>query len=83
MSTTRDDVQDATGKRTFISGRGFMRAFPMDANSGDYTAVTGVPTNGKVGYAPGCLWQNYLGTAGTILYVNTGTAASSTWLAIA
>lgn len=41
------------------------------------------PTNGAVGYAPGCIWQNIaLAYAElTSLYVNTGTLASATWQA--
>lgn len=40
------------------------------------------PTNGASGYAPGCLWQNMAGSAGSVLYVNIGTNTSATWLNI-
>lgn len=41
------------------------------------------PTNGAVGYCPGCIWQNVsLAFAElTSWYVNTGTLASATWQA--
>lgn len=41
------------------------------------------PTNSVKGYTPGCIWINMSGTAGTVLYVNIGTASSTTWVAIA
>ncbi len=41
------------------------------------------PTNGQPGYATGCLWRNLAGTVGGILYLNTGTKTSTTWLNIA
>ncbi len=84
MATSRDDIQDATGKRSFISGRGATRAYPMDANVGDYNATTGAPTNNKAGYCYGCIWQNVIGSgAGAALYVNVGTVTSATWVNVA
>lgn len=44
---------------------------------------TAAPTAAATGYAPGCLFINTSGSAGTVLYVNTGTKASATWLNIA
>lgn len=62
--------------------RGFTIAFPLVP--GTFTAGTGVPINGTIGYAPGCIWVNWLGSAGggTLLYYNTGTSLSSLWLNI-
>lgn len=82
-AVSRDDIQDATGKRSFLPGYGHLRAWPGHANSGDYTAGTGVPSNGKTGYAVGCLWQNTLGSVGSALYANVGTNTSTTWVNIA
>lgn len=43
--------------------------------------ATGAPTNGAVGFAPGCLWQSTATYAAlTTWYVNEGTAASATWV---
>lgn len=78
MATSRDDIADATGHRTFMNGRGTTRGFPS-GNTGEYTAGTGVPLNGAVGFAPGATWQNVLGSAGSAFYVNVGTATSATW----
>lgn len=35
-----------------------------------------VPTDGTAGYLPGCIFQHIDGTAGSVLYVNEGTASS-------
>jgi fibronectin-binding autotransporter adhesin len=80
MAAGRDDVYDATGRRTFISGYGgFMRGWPM--NPADFTAGTGVPKNGIQGYNKGATFQNLLGSgAGSMFYVNVGTEASATWV---
>ena len=48
-----------------------------------FTYQSGAPVNGVSGFAVGCLWVNYAGAAATILYVNIGTATSTTWLNIA
>ena len=44
---------------------------------------TAAPTAAAAGYSPGCLYINTAGSAGSVLYVNTGTKASATWLNIA
>jgi hypothetical protein len=44
---------------------------------------TTFPPDASVGYAPGCLFLNVSGSAGTSLYLNEGTAASSDFDAIA
>lgn len=71
----RYDVQTAEGPAATLHdyrGYGVLQA-------AGYTT----PTNGVVGYAPSCLWHNLAGTVGTLIYVNTGTFASATWLNIA
>ena len=86
MAVSRDDVQDATGRRTFISGvgpvsgvgGGDMRGWPMNAT--DANATTGVPTNGRAGFLPGATYQNFKGAAGSVFYINVGTVASATWV---
>ena len=74
MAVSRDDIQEGTGRRTFYSGKGWLRAFG--------TKDVQTPTNGTTGYATGCTWQNPYGTVGSILFVNVGTELSSTWIAI-
>jgi hypothetical protein len=75
MSTARDDVQDATARRTFVSGIGWLRAFG--------TKDMPTPVNGQSGFAPGCTWQNpYAALGNTSFYVNVGTNLSSVWDAI-
>lgn len=44
--------------------------------------ATAAPTNGTVGFAKGCLWQNTAGSLGSLLYVNSGTQTSATWNAV-
>lgn len=41
-----------------------------------------VPTDGTAGYAPGCTFHHIDGSAGTVLYVNEGTATSCDFNAI-
>ena len=78
MAVTKDDVQDATGRRTYIPVRGNMRGWPGKLNV-DYTG-SGIPTNGIPGFAPGATFQNFLGAAGSAFYVNVGTVTSATWV---
>lgn len=81
MAVTRDDVQDPTGLRTYYAGRGFLRCWPGRLNA-DYTG-DGVPVDGLKGYAKGAIYQNFLATsAATLLYVNSGTQTSSTWVSL-
>lgn len=86
MAQSRDDVFDATGRRTRLAGEastnypwGAMRGWPM--NTADYTG-SGVPTNGISGFHKGATWQNFKGSVGTTFYVNTGSVDSATWLNI-
>lgn len=67
----RHDVQDATGRIEYISGRGTIQAWGV-----------GAPSNGKTGFAPGCIYHNVTGTTGSALYVNVGTFTSSSWTLI-
>ncbi len=46
------------------------------------TATT-TPTASAAGFEKGCLYINTGGSAGSILYVNTGSITSATWLNIA
>lgn len=41
------------------------------------------PSNGVAGYAKGCLWINDQGSAGSLLYINTGSTTSATWTNLA
>jgi hypothetical protein len=68
----RQDIQDATGVITRLPPVGVLHAYG-----------SGAPTNAQAGFAKGCLYQNYNGAAGSLLYLNTGTALSSTWTVIA
>lgn len=83
MAETRDDIQDATGRRTFYAGGssaggGSLRGFPM--RSTDCTLSSGVPTNGSTGFLPGATWQNYRGSTGSVFYINVGTVTSAIWV---
>lgn len=73
----RYDIQSAEGVIADYRGYGVV-----------HIAQNAAPTNGVIGYAPGCLWVYLGGTAGGILYVNQGSNgfgsnATATWLAIA
>lgn len=47
-----------------------------------YAYGTTVPSNSGVGYATGAIFIHSDGSAGDIVYINNGTAASSTWNAV-
>lgn len=47
-----------------------------------YAYGTTVPSNSGVGYATGAIFIHSDGSAGDIVYINNGTAASSTWNAL-
>lgn len=81
MAVTRGDIQSGVDRDMFMVGVGHMRGFPTRPGSSS-TATTGVPTNGIAGFAPGALFQNFKGSAGSLLYVNTGTNSSATWVNI-
>jgi hypothetical protein len=55
-----------------------MRGWPTLPGTSS-TAVTGVPTNGIPGFGPAAIFQNWKGSLGSLVYVNTGTVTSATW----
>lgn len=83
-AVTRDDVQDPTGQRSNIPGRGFTRGFGIGAQYNTTNSLGGIagnPINGEVGWAPGAIFQNVLTTIpGNFLWENVGTATSAQWL---
>lgn len=90
MANTRDDIQDPTGQRSWVPGRGFMRGFGHGAQYYNNTTTTingikGNPINGEAGYGQGATFQNNVApTIGNYLWVNTGnnglgTNAGATW----
>ncbi len=68
-------------RHTLQDGTGILASKPPVGTLIIYQ--TAAPTNGQTGFATGCIWINTSGTAGAILYLNQGTASSTTWLAIA
>lgn len=82
MATSSLDIHSAVDRAMNYAGKGRLLGFPTSSDT--CSTTTGVPTNGKQGWAPGALWINFLSSgAGTCLYVNTGTFTSSTWTNIA
>ncbi len=85
MAVTRDDIQDPTGQRSNMPGRGFLRGFGHGAAYYNNTTTTingikGNPINGEVGWAKSALFQNDVApTSGNFLWINTGTNTSATW----
>lgn len=77
-SIERLDINSGIDRLMFINGYGHLIGLPSRPGTSS-TATTGVPTNSIAGFAPGALFLNYKGTVGSLLYVNTGTNASSTW----
>jgi hypothetical protein len=67
--SSRHRVQDATGV-----------VVTTDLNELVYVIKTASPVGAEVNYIPGALWVNKNGGAGSVLYVNTGTLVSATWL---
>lgn len=43
---------------------------------------TAAPTASAAGYAPGCLYTRVIAGGSSVVYQNTGTAASATWVQI-
>lgn len=72
----RQDVQDAGGI-VINTQRGAIVAVPMAP--GTFTGL-GIPVNGIAGFAPSCIWNNLLGSQGTLLYLNIGTVQSALWV---
>lgn len=79
MAISRLDIDSAVDRLFFFSGRGNLIGIPTRPGTSS-TAVTGVPTNGIAGYAPGAIFFNFKAASpGTMFYVNVGTALSATW----
>ncbi len=78
MAISRFDIDSGVDRLMFINGQGHMIGLPTRPGTSS-TATTGVPTNSIVGFAPGALFLNFKGSAGSLLYVNIGTNASSNW----
>jgi hypothetical protein len=68
--------QDGTGRIYTLTGYGVLIAW---GNGLGASNANGTPINGAKGFAPSCLWFNPKGTAGTLIYANTGTVTSATW----
>lgn len=60
------------------------RGLPVHENVG-LLSLDGdtVPTDGSSGYQPGCIFQKTDGSAGTVFYINEGTASSCDFNAVA
>ena len=78
QAVTNLDIQAPVDRYMRITGYGFALGFPFSSATSNST--TGVPTNGKAGWAPSAIFINVKATSlGTFLYVNTGSNTSSTW----
>lgn len=82
MANSRLDLRPGVDRFLFVEGYGHLLGLPTRPGTSS-TAVTGVPTAGIAGFAPGALFLNFKGTVGSVLYVNVGTNTSATWLNIA
>jgi len=78
MALSRFDIQSGVDRLLFYSGQGHMLGLPTRPGTSS-TATTGVPTASIAGFAPGALFLNFKGSAGSLLYVNSGSATSATW----
>lgn len=81
MATGRLDIHSGVDRLLNYPGIGYLLGLPTRSDT--CTLSTGVPTNGKAGFAPGCLFLNFRGSVGSLLYINTGSNTSTTWLDIA
>ncbi len=50
---------------------------------GVFAVLGTTPTTGAAGYEKGCIFINTGGSPGPLVYVNTGSNSSATWLNIA
>lgn len=82
MAISRLDIDSAVDRLMLINGRGHMFGFPSRPGESS-TVTTGVPTNAIAGFAPGAIFFNNKGAAGSALYINTGTQTSALWVNIA
>ncbi len=78
MAISRFDIDSGVDRLMFVNGQGHMIGLPTRPGTSS-AATTGVPTNSIIGFAPGALFLNFKGSAGSLLYVNIGTNASSNW----
>lgn len=78
MAQGRFDLFSGVDRYFYLPGRGHMLGLSTRQGTSCAT-TTGVPTNGIQGWAPGAIWWNFLGSVGSLFYVNTGTFASATW----
>lgn len=88
MAVTRDDVQDPTGQRTNVTGRGFLRGIGIGpqykTGVGCINGFPGNPIQGEVGYAPGATFQNPLtSVVGNFFWVNVGNQLAANWVNLA
>lgn len=67
----RHDLQEGTGRIEYLPGRGTVQAY------GPGMGTSGTPTNGTTGFAPGCIWQDLIGSG---FYLNIGSFTSSLWI---
>ncbi len=63
------------------SGEDVLVRHPGRGNAWTFGDTT--PTNGQSGFVKGCLYSNLSGSAGSLLYINTGSATSTTWTNLA
>ena len=77
-ASQRLDVDPSVDRLLFIPGYGHLIGIPTRPGT-TCTATTGVPTNSVGGFAKSALFFNFLGSAGSLIYVNTGTNLSTTW----
>ena len=87
MAISRLDIDSSVDRLLFVNGRGHMLGLSTRQGTSCAT-TTGVPTAGIIGFAPGAIWVNFLGSPGSVLYTNIGnngygTNAGATWLNIA
>jgi hypothetical protein len=77
---SRLDVLGNVCRMMRIAGVGCMLGFPVGKEAGqDFNATTGVPINGTKGWGPAAQFLNFKGSAGSLVYYNTGTNTSSVW----
>jgi len=84
MAVTRDDIQDPSGQRSKIPGRGFTRGYGIGTAYQDTTktigGIAGNPINGEVGWAPGALFINVqTAIVGSMLWENLGSQTNASW----
>lgn len=79
MAISRFDIDSGVDRLMFVNGQGHLIGLPTRPGTSS-TAITGVPTNGIAGFAPGANFYNFKGGPGTALYVNIGTVTSAQWI---